>query len=76
MVTPFVGAGARYDVVRRDSGASGATYEPSRLDLSVRLGLRADPTSAISVSLEMDVSGLARPDQAAFGANARLGVRF
>jgi outer membrane autotransporter protein len=75
-VTPFIGAGARYDVMRRDTGAVGATYDPSRLDLSVRLGLRAEPTSAVSLSLEMDVSGLARRNQATMGANARLGVRF
>jgi outer membrane autotransporter protein len=75
-VTPFVGAGARYDVMRRDSGAVGPTHDPSRLDLSVRLGLRAEPTSAVSLSLEVDVSGLARRDQAGLGANARLGVRF
>ncbi|HSP26183.1 MAG TPA: autotransporter outer membrane beta-barrel domain-containing protein, partial [Saliniramus sp.] len=75
VVTPFVGAGVRYDVMRRDNGAAGATYDPSRLDLSVRLGLRADPTSAVSLSLEMDASGLTRRDQGAIGANARLGVR-
>lgn len=75
-LTPFVGAGARYDVMRRDSGAVGATYDPSRLDLSVKLGLRADPSSAVSLSLELDVSGLARRNQTALGANARLGVRF
>lgn len=76
LVTPFIGAGARYDLMRRDNGTTGATYDPSRLDLSVRLGLRAEPTSAMSLSVEMGVSGLALRDQTSVAASARLGVRF
>ncbi|MGP9822053.1 autotransporter outer membrane beta-barrel domain-containing protein [Salinarimonas sp. NSM] len=76
-LTPFVAATATWDVARSESPAPAtATDDLPDGDLALRAGLRAAPTSALALSLEIDVSGLARPAYSVVTVSGRVGLRF
>ncbi|WP_372426074.1 autotransporter outer membrane beta-barrel domain-containing protein [Salinarimonas chemoclinalis] len=76
-LTPFVAAAATWDVSRVESPTpTTPTDDLPEGDLVLRGGLRAAPTPALALSLEVDVSGLARPDYSVVTVSGRLGLRF
>ncbi|WP_029032725.1 autotransporter outer membrane beta-barrel domain-containing protein [Salinarimonas rosea] len=76
-LTPFVAATATWDVSRIESPTQTTPIDDlPEGDVALRAGLRAAPTPALALSLEVDVSGLARPAYSVVTVSGRLGLRF
>ncbi|WP_349368864.1 autotransporter outer membrane beta-barrel domain-containing protein [Salinarimonas sp.] len=76
-LTPFASATALWDVSRDESPTPATpTDDLPRLDYALSVGLRAAPTPATSLSLEVEASALGRAGYSVITVSGQLGFRF